>query len=110
MGDELFDQGGAAGAVGGAIGEDVVPGAAVGIEHDANEVSAHADPSLVDEPRGHEMVAAEAGDDVKGRPLLGPFGADEVLGHDHRRALFDLAAVEGRELRAVQLDQRDPVA
>ena len=46
VGDELLDQGRAAGAVGRAVGEDVVAGAAVGVEHHPDEVLAEGQPRV----------------------------------------------------------------
>ena len=44
IGNELFDQGRPAGAVGRAVGEDVMAGAAVGIEHHPDEILAKSRP------------------------------------------------------------------
>ena len=98
VGDQLLDQRPAARAVGGRVGEDVMARAAVGVEHDADQVlaEAHSAGSLASRQR-HAVIAAEPGDDVERRALA---RLRIVLGQDHRRAVADRPAVERRQERA----------
>ncbi len=109
IGNELFHQGRAARAVGRAVGEDVVAGAAVGIEHHPDEVLAERRPRAVRDARGHGVVAAEPRDDVERRHLGLAVPLRDFPGQDDGRAMLDRAVVKSRELRAGQLDQLDAV-
>ena len=70
MRDELLDQRRAPRAVGRAVGEDVVAGTAVGVEHDTDEILPKANRGSSAKRESHVMVAAEPRDDVDRRQLV----------------------------------------
>ena len=106
VGNELFDECLASGAVGGAVGEDVVAGAAIGVEHHANQVFGEAHATARREHPGPMMIAAEPGDDVDRRQLA----IDLRRGQDHRRAMLDRPVVKRRKKRAFELGKLDPIS
>ena len=105
VGDEFLDQRLAPRTVGGTVGEDVMAGAAIGVEDDPDQVPGIVHPRVRREHRRHVMIAAEPGNDVDGRQLAG----HARLGNDHCCAMLDGAMVEGREQRAFKLGKLDPI-
>ena len=105
VGNEFLDEGPAPRPVGGAVGKDMVARAAIRVEDDPDQVPGILHSRVRHEHPRHVMIAAEAGDDVNRGKLPGGL----LFGQDHRRAMLDRPMIEGREQRALQLGELDPL-